>query len=266
LTPRKKKKINLRLRVFYMAGYFKDIWLGVSTVLIGMHITFKHWFKFKKAVTIQYPHEILEMNERTRAHLFNVADECAVCLQCARACPVDIIDMQGIRADKDEDLGLLPTGKPKRMHLIKFDIDFSKCVYCGLCVEVCDTKSLHWRAPVEPCTFTREEMYKSFATIPPDEVERLIAFDAERKVKKAEEMAAKKAAAAAAKAAKAAKAKAEAEAKPAEAGADAPKAAKSDVGEEKKETPAASDTPEKPGTPDSPDAPENTPKPEPDKS
>lgn len=177
-----------------MAGYFKDIWLGVSTVLIGMQITFKHWFKFKKAVTILYPYEILEMNERTRAQLFNVADDCGVCMACVRACPVGIITIKGIRADKGEDLGMLSTGKPKQMHLIQFDIDFSKCVYCGLCVEVCETASLDWRAPQEPCTFTREEMHRSFATIPPDEVERLIAYDAERKAKKAEEMAANKAA------------------------------------------------------------------------
>ncbi len=257
-----------------MAGYLKDIWLGVSTVLVGMKITFKHWFKFKKAVTIQYPYEILEMSEHTRAHLFNVADDCAVCMKCATACPVDIIKMKGIRADKGEDLGMLPTGKPKLMHMIQFDIDFSKCVYCGLCVEACETESLQWRAPVEPCTFTREEMHKSFATIPPDEVERLIAYDAERKVKKAKEMAAKKAAAAAAKAAKAAKA-AEAEEKPpakpvaeaepteGEPKATKPEASKSEVSEEKKETHA---TPEKAGAPKATDVPDGSPKQEPDKS
>lgn len=164
-----------------MAGYFKDIWIGVTTVLVGMRITLGHWFKFKKAVTIQYPHETLEMNERTRARLFNVADDCAVCLACVRACPVNIITIKGVRAGKDEDLGMLPNGKPKKMHLIQFDIDFAKCVYCGLCVDVCESASLDWRTPVEVCTFTRDEMYLKFATIPPEEVERLLLAEEERK-------------------------------------------------------------------------------------
>ena len=36
-----------------MKQYFKNSWLGIWTVLVGMKITFKHLFTH--AVTIQYP-------------------------------------------------------------------------------------------------------------------------------------------------------------------------------------------------------------------
>lgn len=173
-----------------MSKYFKDIYSGVTTVLLGMWVTFRHLFD--RAITVQYPRETLPMNKNTRARLVNHIDECGYCLACARVCPVNIFTIKGVRADKDEDLGMLPDGKPKRVHVIQFDIDMSKCVYCGLCVDACDTKSLRWEAPQEECSFTRPEMHKSFANIPPDEVQNLLAKEEERKKQKAAEAAAKK--------------------------------------------------------------------------
>jgi formate hydrogenlyase subunit 6/NADH:ubiquinone oxidoreductase subunit I len=47
-----------------MTGYFKDIWDGVATVLIGMRITWSHLFT--KSVTIQYPNVKVKLPERAR--------------------------------------------------------------------------------------------------------------------------------------------------------------------------------------------------------
>ncbi len=172
-----------------MARYFKDIWAGVTTILIGMSVTFRHLFD--RAVTVQYPHQTLEMNERTRARLVNHADKCSYCLSCQRICPTDCFTIVGVRAEKGEDLGMLPTGKPKKMHVVQFDIDFNKCLYCGLCVDVCETGSLHWESPQEESVYTREGMVKKFATYPPEEVKRLQAREEERKKAKAAAAAAK---------------------------------------------------------------------------
>lgn len=211
-----------------MSKYFKDLWTGVSSVTIGLGITFRHLFT--RSITIQYPHETLEMNERTRARLVNVADDCEVCFSCDRACPVGCFTINGLRAGKDEDLGMLPTGKPKKMHLLQFDIDFTKCLYCGLCVEVCDTKSLHWTGPQEDSVFLREEMVKSFATMPAEEVERRLREDADKKAARAQAAAEKK------------KAEAAAEAAPAK-----PKPA---VPVKKAKAPASEDSPAEPKTED----------------
>jgi len=162
-----------------MTTYFTEIWQGIVSILIGMKVTFSHLFK--PTITVQYPHETLDMNVRTRARLVNYEDECSVCQACVRVCPVNIITVTGIRADKDEDLGLLATGKPKKMHLTEFDIDFSKCLYCGLCVESCEGLSLRWEGPQEDSTFTRDEMNKTFVTMPETEKIRLRMMDEERK-------------------------------------------------------------------------------------
>ena len=162
-----------------MTTYFRDIWLGITTVLAGMQVTFKHLFM--PTITVQYPRETLPMFPLTRAKLVNHEDECGVCLSCQRVCPVNIFTIKGVRADKGEDLGILPDGKPKLMHLVEFDIDMSKCVYCGLCVEACDTKSLRWDKPQEDAVFTREEMIHTFCTMPAEEKAERIARDEERK-------------------------------------------------------------------------------------
>lgn len=173
-----------------MRKYFSDIWLGVSTVSIGMWITFKHLFK--KNITVQYPRQALPMYEHTRAQLYNHIDDCGYCMGCSRVCPVNIFTIKGVRAGPEEDLGILPDGKPKKIHVTQFDIDMSKCLYCGLCVEECDTKSLRWEHPQQPSTFSRGEMLLKFATFTPEEVAALEAAEAERKRIKAEELAAAK--------------------------------------------------------------------------
>ncbi|NQT34881.1 4Fe-4S binding protein [bacterium] len=175
-----------------MAGYFKDIWQGITTVIAGMEVTFKHLFE--PAITIQYPREIKEMYPRARAMLVNTIDDCECCYKCQRICPIDIFVIKGIRAGKDEDLGMLPTGKPKLMYILEFDIDFSKCLYCGLCVDVCETESLHWESPQEASTFCRQELYKSFADMPEEKKQELLEKEAAKKAARAEAAAAKAAA------------------------------------------------------------------------
>jgi NADH-quinone oxidoreductase subunit I len=175
-----------------MAGYFKDLYLGVTTVIAGMQVTFRHLFE--KNITIQYPRVVKEMYPRARARLVNTISECECCYKCQRICPVNIFTITGIRAGKDEDLGLLSSGKPRQMHILEFDIDFAKCVYCGLCVDVCETQSLHWESPQEVCTFTRGEMRISFADMPEEEKQRLLKQEEEKKAARAAAAAAKAAA------------------------------------------------------------------------
>jgi len=173
-----------------MADYFKDIWAGVSTIIAGMAVTFRHIFA-ERAITIQYPRVIKEMYPRARARLVNRIEDCECCYKCQRICPVNIFTIKGVRADKDEDLGMLPTGKPKLMHILEFDIDFSKCIYCGLCVDVCETKSLHWESPQEASVYTRRELVKSFAVMSEEEKKRLLDKEAAKKAARAAKAGAK---------------------------------------------------------------------------
>ena len=175
-----------------MIGYFRDLLIGVKTVLEGMWVTFSHLFH--PAITVQYPREKVPMFPRTRATLVNHAEICGYCLSCKRVCPVDIFTIVGARAEKDEDLGMLPDGKPKRMHILEFKIDMSKCVYCGLCVQACDTGSLVWEIPQEPPVFRREELHKDFSDMTEEAKARVREREEQRKKERAAQAAAKAAA------------------------------------------------------------------------
>ncbi len=208
-----------------MSAYFRDVWLGVTTVMAGMLVTFKHLFE--KNITIQYPRVKKEMYPISRASLINHVDECGYCLACQIACPVNIFTIKGARKNDEEDLGMLPDGKEKKTHIVHFEIDMSKCVYCGLCVEACETESLRWEQPQEECTFTRQGMTSFWSDFDTQkERDAMLKREEERKA------AAKKARAEAA-AAKKAKAKAKKEA--------AAKAASEEVKDEVKAKPKSED-------------------------
>jgi len=165
------------------ASYFKDIYTGITTILIGMRVTFKHLFV--PAITVQYPRETLSMFSTSRARLVNHEVECGVCLSCEKICPAGCFTIKGVRAEKDEDLGLLPDGKPKKMHVVQFDINMSTCLFCGLCVDACDTHSLRWERPQEVSVFTRKELLKDFVTMSEPRKKELLAREEARKAARA---------------------------------------------------------------------------------
>ena len=193
------------------AEYFKNIYDGVHSALIGMGITFRHLFT--PAVTIQYPDVKMVMPERVRNRLYVNMDDCIGCDQCAKACPVDCITIKTIKSTPDVDLGMTSKNTKKRLYVPQFAIDIAKCCYCGLCTFPCPTECIVMTDVYEFSEYDRSNLLYSFATMTPAEIET-----AQSKLKKAdEEAAAKKIAAAAA-------AKAAAEQKAAEA-ATAPAAA-----------------------------------------
>lgn len=175
--------------------YFNNIWLALSTIVIGMRITMKHLFV--KSVTTQYPDVKMKMPERARNRLYVNMDDCIGCDQCAMACPVDCITIETIKSTPDQDLGTTSTGQKKRLHVPRFDIDIAKCCYCGLCVPPCPTDCIVMTDVYEFSEFDRLNLIYNFSTMTPQDIEV-----AKAKLKKAdEEAAAKKAAAAAAAAA-----------------------------------------------------------------
>lgn len=187
-----------------MKQYFVNIWTGVVTILIGMKVTFKHLFV--PAVTIQYPDVRPELPERERNRLYVNMDDCIGCDQCARACPVDCIQIETVKSLPTEDLGKTSNGKKKALWVTKFDIDIAKCCYCQLCVFPCPTECIYMTDVYEFSEFDRNKLVYDFVTLTPQEVEE----KKENYAKLEEEKAAQKAAAAAKAAAeKAAAAKAE---------------------------------------------------------
>ena len=166
-----------------LSQYFVDVWTGIVTILEGMWVTLAHLFR--PTITVQYPKEKIPLYPRTRVMLVNHIEDCGFCMSCKRVCPADIFTITGVRADPGEDLGMLPDGKPKKIHITDFKIDMSKCIYCGLCVDVCDTKSLRWEQPQEKCVFDRRELHIDFSGMTEARRHELIERDEARKKAKA---------------------------------------------------------------------------------
>jgi NADH-quinone oxidoreductase subunit I len=195
-----------------MKNYFKNIWISLWTVLVGMKITFMHLFT--KSVTIQYPDERLQLPERERNRLFVNMDDCIGCDQCARACPVSCIYLETVKAVPGDIVGrtgVTSNGKKKALFVPTFTIDIAKCCYCELCVFPCPTECIYMTDVFEFSTFDRTKLIYEFTDMTPEQTaekkKKLEIYNKEQDEKK------KAAAAAKAKADAEAKAKAEAEAK-----------------------------------------------------
>ncbi len=179
-----------------MAQYFRNIYTAISTILIGMSVTWKRMFH--RAVTIQYPHERMVVPKGSRNQLLNVIDECTGCKQCERACPVQCIKVETIGTFEGEDLGVTSDGSKKRLHVTVFDIDMAKCCYCGLCTVPCPTEAIVMTDKYEYGAYNRDDLLFQFATYSEDEVAELRRKnDIRVKEKEAKKLAAAKAKAAA---------------------------------------------------------------------
>ncbi len=171
-----------------MKQYIKNIWDSFFTIAIGMGVTFRHMFT--KSVTIQYPDVKPELTDRARNRLYVNMDDCIGCDQCSKACPVNCITIETVKAVPPDDLGVTSTGNPKRLWVTKFDIDIAKCCYCGLCVYPCPTECIKMTDVYEFSEFDRHNLVYNYSTMTPAEIE-----DAQQKFEKwqADKAAAKKA-------------------------------------------------------------------------
>ena len=191
-----------------MSTYFRDIKDSLWTVLVGMRITWKHMFM--KKVTIQYPTVKRELPERVRNRLYVNMEDCIGCDQCAKACPVNCIAIETIKALPTDDLGSTSTGNKKRLWVPRFDIDIAKCCYCGLCVYPCPTECIEMTDVFEFSEYNRNDLVYQFSLMTPEQVAgkraEVDAYQLEQEAKKAAAAEAKKREAAAAAEAKKAEA------------------------------------------------------------
>ncbi len=177
-----------------MRDYIYNFWQGLYTILVGMKVTLRH--VFIPAVTIQYPSVKPQMPERERNRLYVNMDDCIGCDQCARACPVNCIEIATVKSIPGEDLGTTSNGKKKSLWVTTFNIDFAKCCYCQLCVFPCPTECIYMTDVYEFSEFQRENLVFDFVTLLPEErIQKKKNFEELQAKKEAEKIAAAKKAA-----------------------------------------------------------------------
>ncbi len=114
-------------------------------LLKGLGVTIKHLFQ--RPVTLMYPHERDVLAPRTRGVIALMDENCTVCMLCSRECPDWCIY---IESHKETVPAAKEGGRARTRNVLdRFAIDFSLCMYCGICVEVCPFDALWWSPEFE---------------------------------------------------------------------------------------------------------------------
>nr|WP_211176991.1 4Fe-4S binding protein [Pseudonocardia acidicola] len=96
----------------------------------------------RRSVTQQYPEVQPELPPRSRGVIALHEDSCTSCMLCARECPDWCIYIESHK--ETEPAGTEGGRERTRNQLDRFAIDFSLCMYCGICIEVCPFDALYW--------------------------------------------------------------------------------------------------------------------------
>ncbi|MEI2776727.1 MAG: NADH-quinone oxidoreductase subunit I [Tetrasphaera sp.] len=105
----------------------------------------------RHAHTAEYPDVRPELPPRSRGVIALLEENCTSCMLCARECPDWCIY---IDAHKETVPATTPGGRDRQRNVLdRFAIDFSLCMYCGICIEVCPFDALFWSPQFEYAEF-----------------------------------------------------------------------------------------------------------------
>jgi len=101
--------------------------------------------------TAEYPDAQPALPPRSRGVIALLHENCTSCMLCARECPDWCIY---IESHKEEVPATEPGGRARQRNMLdRFAIDFSLCMYCGICIEVCPFDALFWSPEFEYAEF-----------------------------------------------------------------------------------------------------------------
>jgi NADH-quinone oxidoreductase subunit I len=139
--------------------YFKDVFLGIWSLLKGMRVTASYFFRPGAIVTEKYPdnRKTLVMFERFKGELVmphneNNEHKCTGCGICEINCPngtIEVISKTIITED----------GKKKKA-LDKHIYRLGMCTFCALCVKNCPSDAIIFSQKFEHAVFNRALLTK----------------------------------------------------------------------------------------------------------
>lgn len=128
-------------------------------ILKGLLLTARtHW---RQPVTVQYPDEHMPLAPRFRGFPGLTPDEegelnCVGCEICQIFCPTEAI----IRIKMQWNPRYREGQSTRQKILDTYEVDTSRCIQCGICVEVCDFDALEMTPLHELAGYSHAEMLK----------------------------------------------------------------------------------------------------------
>ncbi|MFC7489876.1 MULTISPECIES: NuoI/complex I 23 kDa subunit family protein [unclassified Knoellia] len=114
-------------------------------ILKGLATTAKT--AMKPVHTHEYPDVAPDLPPRSRGVIALLEENCTSCMLCARECPDWCIY---IESHKETIPATTEGGRDRQRNVLDdFSIDFSLCMYCGICIEVCPFDALFWSPQFE---------------------------------------------------------------------------------------------------------------------
>ena len=112
---------------------------GAAAIVKGMSVTFKEMMQ--PTITDLYPDAPADLQERFRGkHVLqrdeNGLEKCVACFLCSAACPANCIYIEA--AENTDALRISGGERYARV----YNIDYSRCIFCGYCVEACPTDAI----------------------------------------------------------------------------------------------------------------------------
>jgi NADH-quinone oxidoreductase subunit I len=112
-----------------------------------------------------------ELPARTRGVIALVESNCTVCMLCVRECPAWCVH---IDSHKDVTPATGEGGRDRSRNVLdRFAIDYSLCMYCSICVEVCPFDALFWspefayaESDIRELTHEKDRLQSWAATVP----------------------------------------------------------------------------------------------------
>jgi len=136
------------------AQYFSGLFKGIGSLLTGMSVTIREFFK--KKITQQYPEnrDTLVIPPRVRGNLTMPHDDnnehaCTACGICQMNCPNGTIQVISEMQEID--------GKKKRV-LVDYFYDLGQCTFCNLCVLTCPSDAIKFSNEFENAVFNHAKL------------------------------------------------------------------------------------------------------------
>lgn len=122
----------------------KKLIIDIYNLLLGLATTFKQLFK--PAITIQYPEQKRAPYPAFRGNLQLKREKCTACMICSNFCPNYCIEVK------------YELGEDKKRKLQSYTVDMGRCMYCGLCIEVCPFGANYWDQDYERAVYDRSQL------------------------------------------------------------------------------------------------------------